>query len=691
MLLAFAAVVVRLVQIQIIESGRYKDIARRQYEVKVPLLAARGNIYDRNGKTLVSNATAVSYAADPKMAGAHAAAIAERFAGVFGDANRELYLARLRRKDSRFVWLERRANPQTVSLIRPQQFNGLIQLAEPQRIYHYEHVAAQVLGLTDVDNNGLSGIELQYDAYLRGRDGYMILQRDGLGRTRPAADYPRVEPVNGNSIVLTLDLDCQAIAEEELRRGIERNKALAGTVVMLDPATGEILAMASFPGVNPARYRVADSAALRNRAVTDLFEPGSLFKIVTAAAALEYRLVSSDQKFYAENGVYRVKGRPQPISDVHKYGLLTLREAIEYSSNIVMAKISEVIGAERLYTTARNFGFGTRTGIELPGEAAGVLKKPNQWSRTTLNSMAFGYEVSVTPLQLAAAYAAIANGGVLMKPYIVKHIINERNEIIFASRPEMIRRVVSRATADSVRSFLRGVVERGTAMNSNTPVVPIAGKTGTTRQLVEGKYSTESYRASFVGIFPADEPRIVCLVVLDSPRSLGYYGAYTSAPIVKDIAEKVATTSATLARARTTDAPGTARLVAAPDVRMLPIADAEATLSSFDLEIERIGDGAIVAQQIPAPGTKLTRGATVRLTTADVRTNLARGSVIVPDLRGLSLRRALTRLTLSGLDAYVEGSGVVVEQSIPAGVPVQSETRLIVRCQSKRMSVMSSL
>lgn len=691
LLLAFAAVVVRLVQIQIIESARYKEIARKQYEVKVPLLAARGNIYDRNGRTLVSNAVAVSYAADPKVVGPNAASIAQRFARVFGEANKEIYLARLQKKDSRFVWLERRVNPQTVSLIRPQEFDGLIQISEPQRIYHYEHVAAQLLGRTDVDNNGLSGIELQYDAYLRGRNGYMIMQRDGLGRTRPAADYPRVEPVNGSSVVLTLDLDCQAIAEEELRKGVERNKALAGTVIMLDPTTGEVLAMANVPGINPARYRGVDSAALRNRAVTDVFEPGSLFKIVTAAAVLEHRLISSDQKFYAENGIYTVRGRPQPISDVHKYGLLTLQEAIEFSSNIVMAKISDIIGAERLYTMARNFGFGMRTGIELPGEVAGVLKKPHQWSRTTLHSMAFGYEVSVTPLQLAAAYAALANGGVLMKPYVVKNIVNEHNEVLYASRPEVIRRVVSPATADSLRSFLRGVVERGTATNSNSTIVPIAGKTGTTRQLVAGKYSKQSYKASFVGMFPSDAPRIVCLVVLDSPHSLGYYGAYTSAPIVKEIAEKVATTSATLARAPTPASSGAAQLVSTPDVRMMPLDDAKTTLSSFDLGVETFGDGTIVIRQVPAPGTKLARGATVRLTTSDVLASRSGGSTVVPDLRGLSVRRALNRLALAGLEAYVIGSGLVVEQSLPAGQSVKVGTRVTLRCASKRSMILSSL
>lgn len=688
-LACFVSVCWHLVRIQVIESAKYKEIARRQYEVKVPLLATRGNIYDRSGKILVASAVAVSYAADPKLVGEQAEAIARHFADVFGGA-KEAYLAKLRRRDSRFVWLERRAKQHTVNLIRPQEFDGLIVTNEPQRIYHYAHVAGQLLGFTDIDNNGLSGIELQYDRYLRGKDGYKVMQRDGLGRIGPTVDFPRVEPANGNNIVLTIDLDCQSIAEEELRNGILRNNAESGVVVMLDPKTGEVLAMASYPSFNPNRVPAGDLADARNRVITDVFEPGSLFKLVVVAAALEHRLVSPTQKFNAERGFYTVRGRSQPITDVHEHDVLTLREAMELSSNVVMAKVADIVGAERFYTMARNFGFGTPTGIELPGEVSGSLKKPIQWSGATLNTMAYGYEVSATPLQLAAAYAAIANGGVLMKPYIVRQILDEHNNVVFEATPQTVRRVVARSTADSVRAFLRGVVEHGTGRNSNTPVIPIAGKTGTSRKYVDGAYSMQQYRASFVGMFPADDPRIVCLVVLENPKAYGYYSAYTSAPIVKGIAEKLATTTKALifTPVASTESP---EGITTPDVRTLSREAAVSTLSALGLEAETSGEGEIVIQQQPAPGEKIRRGSKIILATADIPRTVAGGYTVVPDVRGMSLRRALNRLLLARLDAYVEGSGIVVAQSIEEGAQVKAGTRIVIRLESKRRSMIASL
>lgn len=690
LLVFFAVVAGRLVWIQVIQSPKYKEIAKRQYEVKVPLLSERGNIYDRNGKILVSSSMAVSYAADPKVVGDDAEKIAERFASVFRESKKDEYLAKLRKKDSRYVYLERRANPQTALRINAKYFDGLIQTNEPKRIYHYDHVAGQALGFTDIDNNGLSGIEREFDKQLKGTDGFIIMQRDGLGRKRPTVDYPTVEPVNGNNIVLTIDLDYQSVAEEELRKGIERNNAQSGLVVMLEPKTGEVLAMASYPSINPNNYTRADSAASKNRVITDIFEPGSVFKLVTVSAALENEIIKPEQKFYAEKGTYKPKGRPRPITDVHKYGNITFREAVELSSNIVMAKASDLIGAEKLYTTARNYGFGIPTGVELPAEVSGQLKKPSQWSRTTLNAMAYGYEVGVTPLQIAVAYAAVANGGVLMKPYILKQILNEHNEVTFETTPQTIRKVVSKETADTIRSFLRGVVERGTAPSARSEAVMIAGKTGTSRKIVDGKYSTSSHTASFVGMFPVNNPQVVCLVMLDNPKALGYYGGVASAPIVKGIAEKVIATSNNFAQQQSAPPVGK-EFLATPDVRTLEVESATNTLSSLGFKVETTGEGTIVLKQTPAPGTKIPKGETIRLATAGIATTVAGGYTIVPDLKGLSLRRALNRLTIARLDVDVNGSGVVASQSLKAGEQVKIGTRISINCEPKQLSVMTSL
>lgn len=699
LLIFFAVVALRLVQIQVIDAAEYQAIARTQYHAEVPLLASRGSIYDRNGNILVSNTITVSFGADPTMVGEKAGILAERFAHVFKKPKSE-YLEKLRpksivskdgtRRPRRFEWLERRVRADVASLISVSDIEGVVKINEPMRIYRYDTIAGQVLGYTDIDNNGLSGIELAFNEQLRGRSGYVIMQRDGLGRRRPTVDYPRVEPINGNDLVLTLDLAIQSVAEEELRNGIERTKAESGLVVILDPATGEVLAMASYPGINPNQYSRMAPGLARNRIIADVFEPGSVFKVVTAAAAIDKQIISPAQTFYAEKGRYVIKGRPNAITDVHEYGTLTFRDAIELSSNIVMAKAADRVGAENLYTTARDFGFGIRTGIELPGEVSGQLKKPKEWSRTTLHTIAYGYEVGVTPLQIAAAYAAVANGGTLMRPFIVKQIVKDQTEVIAETTPQPIRRVITKATADTLRAFFRGVVERGTATTAKSTMVEIAGKTGTSRKLINGKYSTSEHTASFVGMFPANDPQMVCLVMLDKPNATGYYGGIATAPIVKRIAEQVS--NKLPARQAPVAEPLSGKdVVTMPDVRTLDVEAASSILSSMGLTVRTDGEGNLVLSQSPAPGVRLMRKSNVTLsTTAFARSSVA-GNTVVPDLRGLTVRRALNRLTMARLDARVDGSGIVVSQSPAPGEQVRGGTRVLVRCEPKHFSTVAGL
>ncbi len=477
-LLAFFIVVAgRLVQIQVIDASRYRDQARRQYEVRERLPAIRGNIYDRNGRVLVSNAMGVSFGADRKMVGDDAGEAAGRFARAF-HRSRDVYLDRLVSKDRGFVWLERRVRPEFSRRIRAEQLPGLVEIKEPLRLYHYEHLGGQVIGCTDIDNRGLSGIELYLDSYFRGNEGYVVLQRDGRGKRYASVDYPRLEPTVGCAVTLSLDIEYQTIAEEELIGGIERTGAESGLVIMLDPATGEILALAHAPSMNPAQSSDYSQDIMRIRAVSDMFEPGSVFKLVTAAAALERGLVKPGQKFDAEQGRYTVflsNGKLRNvINDTHPYGIITFQQAMELSSNIIMAKVSDRVGSELLYTTARNFGFGTETGVDLPGEINGDLKKPSAWSGTTLNTMAYGYEVGVTPLQIAAAYAAVANRGVLMRPFVIRRVVSAGGEVVLEEQPQVVRRVISVAAARVLTEFFEGVVLRGTARAAAVPGMRIA-------------------------------------------------------------------------------------------------------------------------------------------------------------------------------------------------------------------------
>lgn len=687
LLVGFAVVALRLVKIQVIDAGGYRTIAERQYKVRLDLPAARGNIYDRAGRILVSSAMSVAFAADPHMVGADAAAAAARFAAVFGRP-REHYLAKLRDRERRFVYLERHVPLEMARKVSLKGLDGFLQIPETQRIYHYEHVAGQLLGFTDVDNRGLSGVELQFENELRGTNGYVILHRDGRGERMPSVDYPRVEPVNGRNVVLTVDLDLQSIAEEELRKGVERTRSASGLVVMLDPATGEVLAMANYPPLDPNRVSAGDPETMRNRCVTDVFEPGSLFKAVTASAALEFGLVTPERKFSGENGTYFFPvagGKPQKVTDTHPYGMLTFQEAVEVSSNIVMAKVARMVGAERFYTTARNYGFGTPTGVDLPGETRGELKKPTQWSGTSLQSMAYGYEVGVTPIQVAAAYGALANDGLLLRPYLLKQVLDERHQPVVTTAPEQVRRVVSPQTARTVVRFLEGVVERGTAVAARVPGLRLAGKTGTARKVVDGKYESGAYVASFAGIIPADDPRVVCLVMLDRPAGGVYYGGTASAPIFGAIARKTTATSARFLREPVIAQVGKKRQ-AVPDVTTLKAEDAEAMLEEQGFDVTRTGSGDVVLRQSPLPGTVIAEGEAVTLTTQEASAALRKGYTVVPRLDGLTARRAVNQLKAIGLDVAVLGSGVVAGQSPNAGQQVKAGTRVTVRCAPRSLA-----
>lgn len=690
-LLFFVLAGARLVQIQLIESAKYQEIARKQYEAKVPLTAQRGNIYDRNGNVLVANSQFVSFAADPKIAGEDARFIAKEFARVTGKPERE-YIAKLQ-TNKRFVWMERHLRPDIAELVPLKKMAGIVKMNEAMRIYHYDELAGQVLGATNIDNVGVSGIEQQFNEVLKGRDGYVIMQKDGLGRKRPSVDYPREEAVNGHSIELTIDLQYQSIADEELKKGVARTQADAGLVVMMRPQTGEVLAMANYPHVN--LNKVQSSDALKNRIVSDMYEPGSVFKIVTASAALEYEVATLEKRFYAEKGKYRIEypGKKfRLINDSHPMENVTFIEAMAHSSNIVMAKVSDLIGNERMYKQARDFGFGMATGIELPAESNGQLRKTSEWSMASLNSISYGYEVGVTPLQIVSAYSAIANDGMLMKPYIVQRERDELGQEVYTGAPQMIRRIISKSVNDQVKQMLEGVVEYGSGMVVKTPGVRIAGKTGTSRKHVNGKYEEGSYNASFVGFFPADKPEIVCLVMMENPRAGGYYGATASAPVFKAIADRIINNSGlivgTVAAAQVPPPAGAKEVatVLIPDVAGNDAEEATALLKQSGLAAKVIGTGDDVLRQYPPAGTNVERGSIVQLMMSETEGSGIAGDLNVPDLRGMSVRRAVNKLSAEHLGVSIVGSGVVTGQFPSPGTAMKSGAKVTIICEPKAIT-----
>ena len=685
--LFFAAVALRLIDVQAIESGKYQALARKQYDQKFILPATRGNLYDRTGAVLASNTMFVSFAADPKIAGDNVREVAETFSRVFGKP-KSFYAQKLLDPAKRFVWLERRVKPEVARRIESARLEGIVTMNEPKRLYHYDELAGTLIGFTDIDNKGISGLEAEFDEDLRGSSGSMVMQKDGLGRVRPSADYPRIDPLNGHDVFLTLHLAYQAVVEEELKRGIVANKADGGLAVMMNPRTGEILAMAVVPGVNPNEFHTSDATIARNRVVTDLFEPGSVFKVVTASAAYENKLTSPTSRFFAENGTMRVmagKRQVRLIRDTHEYGWLTFEEAIEFSSNIVMAKVSKLIGPEQLYRKARDFGFGVMTSVDIPGEVRGRLKKPNEWSRTTLQTLSFGYEVGVSPLQIINAYAAVANKGVLMRPYVVSQVRDPNGEVLHEWKPQVIRRVISEETAQLLTEAFEGTVEQGTAKEVRIAGTRIAGKTGTSRKLVDGRYSTTSYTASFVGYFPVEDPQIVCLVMMDNPRARGYYGGITSGPIFRAIAERIIRTSPKFSPTPPGPQPGDEHDVVVPDVRMLQAGLARKMLEGNELRSQVFGKGEIVVRQTPEPGKKIEKGDVVMLVLNDQSTP-QRGTLAVPDLRGMSLRRAMNRLIIDEFDVKVQGSGVVTRQVPAPGQRVNVGARVSLVCEPRPLS-----
>ena len=671
----------RLLSVQLVHRGEYK--ADRPYVRRITLEARRGEIFDADGKRLATNVSAYSYyVADPSEV-SRPTEVAARFARIGGESQSEI-LNRLRRGYS-FTWLLRKADYRLDREIRAWNLRGVRPLIETTRHYPFGPLAGQILGYTDVDNKGIEGLELGREADLRGEPGWMAFRVDARGRRFPEIGNPVVDPRDGNKITLTLYAELQAIVEEELSDTVQRFSAESGQAVMMDPRTGAILAMANVPLCDPNRPGRTPTWTRKNRTITDSYEPGSIFKIVTATAALEEHIVRPEDRIFCEYGRFRVAGRI--IHDVHKYGWLTFQEVIEYSSNIGTIKVAQKVGASRLYKTGRAFGFGYETGIELPGEVKGTFRDPSSWSKLSLAAIAIGQEVSVTALQMAAAYGAVANGGVLMRPWIVRAVVDPQGNTVRALKPEAIRRVMSPETARTLTQFLQGAVERGTGENAQVEGVQVAGKTGTAQKSVEGGrgYAPGQFVSSFVGFLPAEDPKILCLVTVDTPRGV-YYGSQVAAPTFKRIMDRVlslrdCSVSQELREAlepKEYEAPalvGVKERVIVPNVRGLSLQQAEEALSAKGLVgVYKTRDGRVYGQW-PVENTEVAPGTKVWLTSApeqrkrDRPFDRAQGKL--PNVVGLSFREAIRRLTSLGVDVSVRGKGSVKRQRPRAGTRVR--------------------
>lgn len=409
-----------------------------------------------------------------------------------------------------------------------------------RRSYPYGSMGAQLLGFIGDDGRGLEGMELLYDGLLRGQSGWAIRQRDATGRTHATLEYASSPAKAGHSVFLTIDAEYQAIADQELTRGAKSAKAVSGTVVISNPGTGEILAIASYPPFDPNCFKNYSREFYINRAVLEQFEPGSTFKIITMAAAIEEGIIKPEDIIDGEKGSLSIGGYKIGEAENHKYGPITAAEAIIHSSNICLVKIGQELGKEKLYQYARSFGFGCKTGIEFPGETEGIMEKPDKWSVIQSANISFGQGVSVNAIQLIVAYSAIANGGYLIRPRLLKGY-GERDGIIQDAPPaDTLRRVISSETAKKLVSMLEQCVEKGTGKPAAIRGWKIAGKTGTAQKKIDGKkgYDREKYIASFVGFIPAESPRLMISVIINEPQGK-VYGGLVAAPVCHNIMKRI--------------------------------------------------------------------------------------------------------------------------------------------------------
>lgn len=638
------AIIGRLIIVQVFDRAEWLARAEQQYRARIRTNAQRGAIRDRNGIELARSIGAISLALDPKMARAPERVVA--LLEQLGLARAEEIRARIRAAyDRNFVWLVRGLPLPIAAAFDTLGEPGLLRIREHRRAYVHDWMAAVLVGTTDVDGRGIAGIELAYDSLLQGSQGERIMERIGRGRLRPTLGDERERHARpGCSIELTLDWNVQQIAETELARSVAVTGAAAGIVLVLRPQTGELIACAQQPSFVHSRRSSAEG--IRLRAVSDMYEPGSTFKAIVAAAALDEYRVTPQQLFDGRGGVLRLAdGRA--ITDHTPLGVCTLADALTYSSNIVFAQLAEQLGPRTLYRYARDFGFGIRTDIELPGEARGVLKLPRELRGGDLLFIGFGYGLACTPLQLACAYGAIANGGVLMQPFVVQRIVSPDGEERFRTAPQRLRRVISDSVARVLRHLLRGVVERGTGTNARINGVPVAGKTGTAQQWSDGSYSKRDYTASFVGMVPADSPSLVVLVMLDRPRTDIYAGS-VAAPVFRRIVEammaqpSIAMQYGLAYPFRQVSIRNDSAIV--PDVRGLSASTAEKILQEHDLRARGAGalsERYIVVEQQPSPGTAVPRWSMVELHVAAVDTLRSLPIVSLPVRNAVALAHKL--------------------------------------------------
>jgi cell division protein FtsI (penicillin-binding protein 3) len=624
----FIALTSRAFQLQVLSGKKLKALAARQHTRTLTLQPERGIIFDRNGEKLAATIMADSVCADPSKIENPAAAAA----GLAAILHTDRALLEKRLSGGRnFRWIARQIGPDQANLVQELGIDGIFIVKEPKRFYPSGELAGHLIGFVGLDAAGLEGLELRYDRYLKGAPQKLLWTRDAKGtRLYPRVERPETGQRESHHLVLTIDNRIQHLVESHLKAAVKAKGAKGGYAIVMDPRSGEILALANEFGFDPNKLSKTNPALGKNKAITDVFDPGSTFKPFLAAAALQEGVAKETDIFNCEDGQYAIADRVIHEAQRKRHKSLSFREILKYSSNIGSVKIGEKLGKEKFYDYIRNFGFGAKTDIDLPGEVSGLLRPVEKWTRVDAATIAFGQGISVTAIQMITALASLANGGVLMKPFVVKGLMDQRGQLVQTTQPTPVRRVVSPETARRLAAILTDVVsaEDGTGKQARIVNVAVAGKTGTSQKFDFSRkvYSSERVKTSFMGFFPSDNPQIAMLVILDEPQR-DKWGGVAAAPVFRNIGEQL------LTRFKT-------------NIRETPFRDEEKP--GLDMQVRLVS--------APAP---VLAAASDETDESDI-----------PDFRGMTIREVLKKARQKGVEVRIVGSGWAIAQKPAAGVPV---------------------
>jgi cell division protein FtsI (penicillin-binding protein 3) len=645
------AVSARLVYLQVTQHTSLADRARQQQQNALDTTPQRGELLDRHGRQLARSVQTISLFIDPKDLGAgEIDCTAQQLARALGLDHSELLqeLTQAQDADSRFLWIARRLDVDRGNQILALNLPGVHSVLEPKRFYPNGSLAAHVLGYVGIDGQGLGGLEHSFNSKIKGEPGELFLERDATGRAYESFEIPS-KP--GQTVVLTIDQAVQYHAERVLEDAVKNSRAKSGTAIVLDPRTGEILALANAPTFDPNNVAASRAEARSNWALQNIYEPGSTFKIVAFSAALDRKLAKPDDRIDCQMGAITVAGRV--VHDHHPFGSLTLSEALAKSSNVGAIKLGIRVGDESMYDYITRYGFGSRTGIELLGETPGILRKVDRWQPSSIGSIAIGQEVGVTPLQMAAAFGTVANDGVRIAPHIVREVRNAAGTVVYTAQPEQ-RRVINAETAIALRGMLEGVTLRGTAKKAQLDGYSAAGKTGTAQKIDPRtkSYSATKFVGSFVGFAPVNNPQVVIIVVIDEPAG-AYHGGDIAAPVFREIAEQILPGLGIEPDIETSSVP---ELIARADKTAV---NAKARDEQQRTENERRATMPTVVNN----GDR--EGEIVYAVTANA-------AIVMPDLRGRSVRDVARTCAQLGLQIEARGEGRVLKQNPSPGAEVST-------------------